>query len=260
MKQMLLAVLLLGPATAWAQGGPLDGTWKVDLASAQFPDKPDQFELKDGRYTCSSCVPAIDVKSDGTDQQVSGSKYYDTIAVQVVDDRTIKSTMKQDGKITSESTTTVAADGTTLTESFKGYPPAGAPVTGQVLMERVAKGPAGSHAISGSWRVRKVADVADAGLTFTYKTTADGIRMSTPTGESYDAKFDGKDYPVKGDRGGSMVMVKKVDDRTIEETTKRDGKIVSVSRTTAGADGATLTIVSEDKERGTTTKYQAKKQ
>jgi hypothetical protein len=108
--------------------------------------------------------------------------------------------------------------------------------------------------------VRKVSDISEAGLTFTYKTTADGINMSSPTGEAYEAKFDGKDYPVKGDRGGSTVMVKKVDDRTLEETIKRDGKVVGVARVAASADGKTLDVVYDDKERGTTTKYQAKKQ
>jgi hypothetical protein len=54
--------------------------------------------------------------------------------------------------------------------------------------------------------------------------------------------------------------VRKVDDRTLEETTKRDGKVVTVSRSTVSADGKTLNVVYEDKERGTTTTYQAKKQ
>ena len=159
--------------------------------------------------------------------------------------------MKKSGKVTSESTTTVAPDGTSLTEEFKNYPPAGEPVTGKAAMDRVGKGPAGSHAISGSWRLRKVADITEAGLTFTYKTSADGISMSSPTGESYDAKFDGKDYPIKGDRGGSTVMVKKVDERTIEETIKRDGKVVGVVHLAAAADGKTLDVAYDDKDRGT---------
>jgi hypothetical protein len=111
-----------------------------------------------------------------------------------------------------------------------------------------------------SWRVSKVADITDSALTFTCKTTADGISMGSPTGESYDAKFGGKDYPVKGDRGGSTVMVRKVGDRTLEETSPRDGSVVIVSLIAAAGDGKSLSVVYEDKEQGTTTRYQARKQ
>jgi hypothetical protein len=84
--------------------------------------------------------------------------------------------------------------------------------------------------------------------------------MTALTGESYDARFDGKDYAVKGDPGGSVVSLKKVDDRTIVETIKRDGKIVSVTSLTVSEDGKSLTAKSEDKERGTTSTWVATKQ
>ena len=259
MKSLLLVALLV-PAVASAQGHPIDGTWKIDVASAKFPEKPEQILLNDGRYSCSTCVPPYDVKSDGTDQAVAGSKYRDTVAVKIVDDHTVQFSSKKDGKVVSEGTTTVSADGETMTEEFKSYPPAGQPVTGKVTSQRVAKGPAGSHAVSGSWRATKAADFSDSGLTVTFKSTPDGLTMTAPTGESYDAKFDGKDYPIKGDRGGSMVSLKKVDARTVEETTKRDGKVVGVARIAVAPDGTTLNFTYDDKERGTTMTYQAKKQ
>jgi hypothetical protein len=104
-----------------------------------------------------------------------------------------------DGKVVSEAT--ISADGNTLTWEFKDYPVEGQPVTGEEVMTRVSAGPAGSHAISGSWRTQKV-EISEAGLTYTLKSTAGGLAMKIPPGESYDAKFDGKDYPVKGDRAG----------------------------------------------------------
>ena len=84
--------------------------------------------------------------------------------------------------------------------------------------------------------------------------------MSAPTGEGYEAKFDGKDYPVKGDPGGSVVSLKRIDERTIEETTKRDNKVVRVARLTLSPDGQTLNFVTDDKERGTRMTFAAKKQ
>ena len=67
--------------------------------------------------------------------------------------------------------------------------------------------------------------ISDNGLTVTYQGTEDGLKMSDPNGESYEAKFDGKDYPVQGDPGHTMVSLKRIGNDTIEETDKRDGKM-----------------------------------
>lgn len=253
----LLGIVLLLPLFAWAQS-PFDGTWKVNLGSAQFSEKPDTVTLQNGEYTCSTCIPKIAVKADGADHKVPGAKGYDTIAVKQVDDKTIQSTRKKDGKIVGESTETVSADGKALTIDFKDYPPQGQPVTGKVVATRVSAGPAGAHAISGSWRTAKVENISEQGLTFSFKSTADGLSMNQPTGESYDAKFDGKDYPVKSDRAGGTISLKKVNDNTIQETYKQDGKPVNVNEMTV--QGNTMKVVSKDTRRGTTMTFTAEKQ
>jgi hypothetical protein len=239
--------------------GPFDGTWKADLASAKFAEKPDTILLKDGRYVCSTCVPPIDVTADGTDQKV-GAPYFDTVAVQVVDARTPQFTFKKDGKVVQEMKSTLAADGGKIVDTFTGYPPESQPVKGTGRRERVAKGPDGSHALSGSWRIKKLEQISESALTWTYKSTADGLTMRAQTGESYDAKFDGKEYPVRGDRSGATVSLARVGDRTLEETTRRNGKIVGVSRSTLATNNRTLTVVYEDKEQGTTMSFVARKQ
>jgi hypothetical protein len=259
MKRLIVVAMLLSPALALAQS-PIDGTWKIDVASVKFPEKPDKYLLQDGRWTCSTCVPPIEVAADGSNQKVEGSKYLDTMAVKVLDDHRVQFTAKKDGKTVQESTNTVSPDGATLTVEFTFYPPSGQPGKGAFTSRRVAKGPTGAHAISGSWRTDKAGQFSENALTITFKSTADGLTMSQPTGESYDAKFDGKDYPIKGDRGGSTVSVKRIDDRTVEETTKRDGKVVGVSRMTVAADGKSMDMTYDDKERGTTMSYVAKKQ
>jgi hypothetical protein len=141
---------------------------------------------------------------------------------------------------------------------FKEYPPESKPIAGKYIRTRVSPGEAGSHAISGSWKAAKLEDVSENALTFTLKGSADGLSMQSGTGESYDAKFDGKDYPVKGPRPGRTISLNKVDDTTIEETYKEDGKPVSISRVTVA--GNTLKYVSKDPRRGTTTSFTADKQ
>jgi len=255
-----LFVSLLMPAVAMAQSA-FDGTWKIDIKTAQFPKKPDVYLLQDGMYHCRTCAPAIDVKADGQDQKVAGHPYYDMVSVKVVDDHTVEITNKKNGKMVATAKNTVSADGNTLTFEFSDSSATNAdPVTGKGEEMRVAKGPAGAHAISGSWRTTKVDTVSDNGLFFTYKVEGDSLSMTTPTGQSYTAKLDGTEAPYKGDPGTSSVSVKRVDKNTFEETDKRDGKVISVARITISADGKSMTIAVDDKLHGTTMRFVAAKQ
>src|SRR5260370_7319476 len=105
------------PAMAMAQSA-FDGTWKFDLKTAKFPEKPDVYLLQDGMYHCKTCAPPVDVKADGQDQKVSGHPYYDMVSVKVVDDRTIEETLKKNGKTVATSKTWVSPDANTLIFEF----------------------------------------------------------------------------------------------------------------------------------------------
>jgi hypothetical protein len=263
MKKLLcfgFVMSLLTPVLAVAQSA-FDGTWKVDLNNAQFSKKPDVYLLQEGMYHCKTCVPAIDIKADGQDQKVTGHPYFDTMSIKVVDDRTIEESEKKNGKTVATSKTWVSPDGNTLMFEFTDSSATNAdPVTGKGEATRVAKGPAGSNAISGSWRTSKMDSVSDNGLLFTYKVEADSLTMSAPTGQGYTAKLDGTEAPYQGDPGTTSVSMKRIDNNTMEETDKRDGKVISVGHITVAADGKSMTISVEDKLHGTTSKFAAVKQ
>jgi hypothetical protein len=106
----------------------------------------------------------------------------------------------------------------------------------------------------------KMEGMSDNGLAFTYKVEGDSLTMNNPTGQSYTAKLDGTEAPYKGDPGTTSVSVKRVDKNTMEETDKRDGKVITVSRMTVSADGKSMTIAFDDKLHGTTGKIVAQKQ
>ena len=257
---LLLQVPLLMPTLTMAQS-VFDGTWKADLTSAKFPQKPDEYLLKDGTYDCETCAPPIQVKADGRDQKVAGHPYYDTVSIKVVDERTIEEVDKKNGKTVATSKTWVSPDGNTLMFEFSDSSATNAdPVTGKGSETRVSKGPAGSHAISGSWRMAKLESLSENGLLITYKVTGDSLTMSTMNGQGYTAKLDGTEAPYKGDPGTTSVSVKKISDNALEETDKRDGKVISVARLTASADGKTMKIAIDDKLHGTQSEFTATKQ
>jgi len=256
----LLFVPLLMPALAKAQDA-FDGTWKGNLNTAQLPKKPDVYLLQDGMYHCKTCVPPVDIKADGQDQKVTGHPYYDTMSIKIVDDRTIEETEKKNGKTVATSKTTVSPDGNTLAFEFTDSSATNAdPVTGKGEETRVAKGPAGSHAVSGSWRIAKMESISENALLVTFKVEGDSLTMTTPTGQAYTAKLDGTEAPYKGDPGTTSVSVRRLIKNMIEETDKRDGKVISVTRMTVASDGKTMTIAVNDMLHGTTSQFVAEKQ
>jgi hypothetical protein len=262
MKKLVLSglMLLFAPMIALSQSA-LDGTWKADLSKVQMPKKPDVFVMQDGMYHCKTCVPPIDIKADGTDQKVTGHPYFDTMSIKVVDDRTIEETDKKDGKTVGTSKTVLSPDGKTASFEFSDSSNSnGEPVTGKGTIIRVAKGPAGSHALSGSWRTSKMDSMSDNAVTVTYKVEGDTLNMSSPTGQSYSAKLDGTEAPYKGDPGVTSVSVKSIGKSAIEETDKRDGKVISVARISVAGDGKTMNIAVSDKLRGTSMQFVADKQ
>jgi len=58
----------------------------------------------------------------------------------------------------------------------------------------------------------------------------------------WTGKFDGKDYPVKGDPNRDAVSLKKIDDYTLEVTNKKEGKVTTVNREEFARDGKTRKI------------------
>lgn len=258
MKKLLLCLTLLASGVLFAQT-PFDGTWMTKLDTAKLPTKAEKYVIQNNMYECLTCVPKVAVKADGTDQKVTGHPYYDTIAVKIVDASSVEILEKKDGKVMYTTTATLSSDGNTLKDKFTDTTGT-QPVTGEMTSKRVSAGPAGSHALSGAWRTEKIENISNNGLTVTFQGTENGLKMSDQNGNSYDAKFDGKEYPINGDPGHTMVVLKRVGNETIEETDKRDGKVVGISRMTVSQDGKSIHIDFTDKLHGTTTSFDMAKQ
>jgi hypothetical protein len=254
---LFLAPGLGMPALLRAQS-PFDGTWHTNLDQAKFSPKPIDVSLQNGMYQCSSCNPKIHVKADGQDQPVSGQPY-DTISVREVDSKSIEIVTKKNGKPESEQTRVVSDDGQAMTVRTTTHSESSdQTITAEAILTRIGTAPAGANATSGSWRIDKVGQ-SENGFNVTYKSDGDGLSMSTPSGESYTAKLDGKYYPVKGAYFYDSVSLKRIDDHTIEETDRRDGTVVQVSTMTVASDGKTMTVVSKSALSGRTSTYVAQK-
>ncbi len=112
----------------------------------------------------------------------------------------------------------------------------------------------------GTWKLNEANSKSTPGMgkntTVTYEAVGDNIKATLdgvdgqgkPTHSEWTGKFDGKDYPVTGDTTSDMRSYKKIDDRTLEATGKKDGKVILTAHIVISADGKTrkVTVHSTD--------------
>jgi hypothetical protein len=80
----------------------------------------------------------------------------------------------------------------------------------------------------------------------TVKMSAKGVDAEgKPTLVEYTASYDGKDYPFTGNPNADTISLKRIDDFTIEATTKKAGKVVTVGKRVISKDGKIMTITSK---------------
>ena len=249
MRAFLILLLLFAPAASFGQS-PFDGTWTLD---PPLPQQPIEYSLSHAKPHCSGCIVNVEVKADGLDHKVPPADYWDTVNVQALDSHTVEITAKKAGKTMLTEFDEVSPDGDTLTQLVTDTTEA-YPVTIDTLYHRLDKPPADSHLISGSWHAYLIHRSGN-GSVITYKCTPEGFSGQTPLGEKFDARFDGKFYPVEDDPGHTLVSAKLLNPNEVELTHKRKDKIVSISRMTADPDGKTLHVVFENKDAGTTTTF-----
>jgi hypothetical protein len=106
----------------------------------------------------------------------------------------------------------------------------------------------------GTWKLNEAkSNITSGTLKFTTVTFESKFGKVKVTGEGIDAdgkpvhsewtgNFDGKDYPVTGDPISDTRSYTKVDDRTLNLTVKRDGKVIDTGRIVVSADGKSRTV------------------
>ena len=106
----------------------------------------------------------------------------------------------------------------------------------------------------GTWKLNeaksKLAPGAAKNHTVVYEAAGDNVKVTVdgtgsdgkPTHNQWTGKFDGKDYPVTGDPSSDARSYKMVDERTLELTVKKDGKVTTTGRITVSADGKSRTV------------------
>ena len=107
----------------------------------------------------------------------------------------------------------------------------------------------------GTWRLNVSKTTMSPGpkpvsSTVTIEASDGGIKQVTEQSlglgaskSEFTARFDGQDYPIRGNPNADVVALKRVDDRSYEVIGKKGGKVTITSRVTLSADGKTRTVV-----------------
>lgn len=244
----LACVAFTSPAAAQSV---FNGEWVLDLSSAQLSDKPFTVTLKDGQFTCDSCVPSYTVPADGAFHPVTNQTSLDEASVTIIDPRTMRMVERLHGQVTRDETDVASPDGATLTYTVV----TGGATSGKTTKEIGTQARAGAadpaaHLTSGAWRTTKIADPGAQQTSFTITINGDAITQRSSTGQSFVAEIGGGFVSISGTAIPGEVSVARDGPRSLTETYRRQGQIGLVRKLTVLADGKTLAITNDNKLLG----------
>ena len=106
----------------------------------------------------------------------------------------------------------------------------------------------------GTWKLNEAKSKLSSGApknhTVAYAAAGDKVKVTVegvdaegkPAHNEWTGNFDGKDYPVSGDASSDVRSYKRIDDRTLEFTAKKGGKVTITGRVAVAPDGKSRTV------------------
>lgn len=222
-----------------AAENPFAGTWKLNPAKSKLTGDTMKFEkTASGAIRSSASGVSYTFNVDG--KEYTGP-FGEAIVWKQIDDHTWETTYTQKGILLSTDTTKLSPDGETLTVVSKGTKPNGETFQDTVVYERIA----GEKGLLGRWRDKEVK--VSAPETLEIKPSGPNGLLMTSLGYkwTFEAKFDGKDYPVTGPTVGAGItgMLRRLGPRSLHLVVKKSGKALFRETYTVSQDGRTMTIV-----------------
>jgi hypothetical protein len=109
----------------------------------------------------------------------------------------------------------------------------------------------------GTWKLNEAKSKFAAGAnkftTVVYAPAGDMVKITVDGTDKdgkavhneWTGKYDGKDYPVTGDAVADSRSYTKVDDRTLNMTVKKGGKVIGTGTIVVSADGKSRTVTTK---------------
>jgi uncharacterized protein (DUF2147 family) len=232
----LKILLLMSSLTALAAADdPFVGTWKVNWGKSQMAGLVIEIkDLGDNRYDWIAADNHNEIIADGKEHPDKNGGTY--LLTQESPLRWVL-TGKRDGQATGVSVWTLSEDGQQFKNEIKRTRPDGSSSTDEGRWARVGTG----SGLAGTWELQ---GSEDSPFTLLIQPYNDGLSFAYPADKwQQEFKFDGKDYPLNGSREtpGETSSARRIDQRTIQRTSKSNGKVTSTDEWVVSADSRTLT-------------------
>jgi hypothetical protein len=230
---------LFAAAGLMAADAPYAGKWTLNPARSDFGDTTLAFEqMAGGEMKQTADGLSYTFKTDGKEY---ATPWGSTAAWKAVDSQTWQVTHKANGKVVSNDTLTVSADGKTLTAESNRIKANGETSKDVLTFQRVSGGPG----LAGKWKTKNLKMSSPSVLAITPSGTGGLTLTFVDEKANCAAKFDGRDYPATGPiwPPGWTCSIAKNGDRAFDVTWKKDGKPLYKGTFTASGDGKTLTEV-----------------
>ncbi|HYU79735.1 MAG TPA: hypothetical protein VEK56_12165 [Vicinamibacterales bacterium] len=216
---------------------PYAGKWKMNPAKSDFGELTITYEqLPSGEMQATVDGQPYKFKID---EQEYPALFGSTAAWKSLGPNSWQTTWRMKGKVLTTDTSTLSADGKTLTVNSKGTKPNGEAIDDTATFERVSGGPG----LSGKWKTKNMKSSSPNVLELT-PSGADGLTFKiADINLTCEAKLDAKDYPCSGPTLGPGWTVALAGDgpRAFGMTVKNSGKVMYKMAYSVSADGKTLT-------------------
>ena len=226
-----------------AAENPFTGTWKLNQGKSDLKGQLFTIaSLGDNkfRFTYGSAVD-FTVKADGTDQATFPGA---TWAITIKDPNTWDMVYKTNGTKTGTATWTLAPDGKSSSNKFKGIRPDGSESESTATSKRVS----GSGGFAGTWQSTEVS-LSNVSLMQIDASPNGGLAVSWPSDKvSMKVTLDGKEFAVEGPTviKGSTSSAKEMGSHAMRMTDKLNGKVMDTADWKVSPDGKLLTITEHD--------------
>jgi hypothetical protein len=234
----ILLVTYLASGAVWAANEPFVGEWKLNPSKSKLTDQMKVEGVADDKYAFDfGGGSAETIALDGTDQPgLAGT----TLSITIEGPDSWKVVRRREGRVLLTAYWKLSKDGDTLTDDFTQFGPNGASTNVKYVYNRTA----GTSGFAGTWEstsetlnsvyVIKVQPYEGDGLSF----------INSSQGVTRNLTFDGKDRPLVGPSApsGTTSSARRVNERTLEITTKIGDKVAGTQEDTLSSDGKTLTM------------------
>lgn len=230
----MLAALWLATSMASAPS-PFIGEWKLDPLKSRMPDEMKVQSKGGSTYTFDFGGGPETIAVDGSDQPGLDNTL---LSVKATGRDAWIVERKKGGRLWIKAIWKLSNHDSTLTDTYRQFEPDGSTVSMDYVYERVGEG----TGFAADWRSTK--ETTNSPFVLDVKAfQEDGLSFVSPMGTT-NATFEEKDHSHEGTATAQVVSksIRRVDDKTLIITIKRDGKDAATHELALSPDLKTLTM------------------